>query len=405
MLYRLIYLLFLLSLAYGDALPYTFAVPATQLVNQTISAASYCSYDSHNNHIIFSWPSQGTSSPYFMTLDANGNEILPPTEIPGTVDNLPIFSCYNSKDRQMIFAWASPTPYFAIYDTSGNEIVAPTQINSTNANFSPFVSYNSQNNQLIFTWEDVSTSPMFAIYNADGSQNIPPTAIVVLESDLEGIGITFVYSCYNSLQNELIFTWIEDVAPYFAIYSASGTVIVPPTLFVSSVAASSLVPTYDSKNNQILFSWAGASPQNYPFFAIYNASGSSYTLLEQISSSIHGLSNIASSYSPISNMVAFSWNSEESEPSLSTPSNNFPTFAVYSCNGAEIVPASYITIRNISQNVFSCYNSYTNQIVFTWKDSESGTPYFAIYTLPAPPAPSRSLINQSSPSRPNTGLL
>lgn len=250
-------------------------------INPVPFSAPVSCYNSLDNQFLLAyvgWHSE--TSTYFSIVDANINTIVGPVELinPDYDLNSKIVSCcYNSVDNQYLITWTTACgyAYFVILDALGNIVVDRTEIDGVSVidGRGVYVSYNSVNNQYLFTWQDASTNyPYCAIYDASASLIVAPTII----NDSTVCYATFVTSAYNSINNQYMVVWNDtsDNA-YCVILDASGSIVTPLTLIaaytVNKIGGGGLSVSYNPEKNEYFMSWNGDDGTIY--YTVYDDQG------------------------------------------------------------------------------------------------------------------------------------
>ncbi|NDE82922.1 MAG: hypothetical protein EB051_04855 [Chlamydiia bacterium] len=185
------------------------------LTNLTIQPSNYCTYNSQTNQVFFSYQN---SNPYFSVYNCNNGTIAPARQMNNQAVGSIVYSCYNSQQNQIFFSWddQGTTNYQAIYDcTLGTLVVTPTP--RPTVQHSTTCTYASLNNEVFFGM-DFANVPNYKIYQGNNGgtvTNPQPIPNATTNSD--------VFSCYNSRENQVVFSWQDNVTkyPYFAIYNES----------------------------------------------------------------------------------------------------------------------------------------------------------------------------------------
>jgi hypothetical protein len=192
------------------------------------------------------------------------------------------------------------------------------------------------------------------------------------------------FPCYNSQSQQFLLTWYNnnENSVDFVIYDTKGTVIVGPSqLFYNTInPIGDITSCYNPHLDQYIITWYDFNISGGACFAILNSNGStSFTNPVALNTltSISPLSNLYSCYNSQSNEFFITWVGTDG-------SNKNPYFAIVNEDGTVNTSATAITSTNdaVSSNAFCCYNSHTNQYFITWATTASlyfATPYFAIY--------------------------
>lgn len=322
----------------------------------------------------------------------------PPTQIPGADAGNNVFSCYNDFLDQVVYSWIasnhSNAPYYAIYDCKSSSFTTlPTPITLSNGLGAAMngvnCCYNTRMNQAFFTWPE-NSSPAhtcYAVYDfASASFSIPGTRIVT-----SSVPQFLVNCCYNSQLNQVFLSWKDgtgagpyDQHPMYAVYDCETETITTASALISSTiqTETAVFCCYNSKWNQVVFSWENTFPNFNPYYAIYDCQTNAFTTSATAISTNILDSNIASCYNSQLNQVVFSWTDNGSGIY-----DQRPYYAIYDfATAAFTTPASPITANVYAHSaVYCCYNSLANQVIFSWADynidTTTGTrnPYYTIY--------------------------
>jgi hypothetical protein len=358
-------------------------------------------YITKSNQILFAWADNDTSNyPIkYIVYNGNNNTYTAPVTIEGSTVYENIFCCYNESTNQVFFSWEeydTPyNPYYAIYNANtGTLDTGPTIIDtSTNGvyNNNVFCCYNKTSNEVIFTWSNGDDgSPYYAIYNCNSSAFSKNATQI---GNIPAIAADVFACCSNNFYNKIVFSWIEGSSPYLVQYAIcdgkSGNITTGPTSIPGSTAgfpASNSGPSeatccYNSLSNQVIFSWGNTD--NIPYYSILNplqntiSKGPTPIVTEPYTGSIYDF--IFCSYSSVSNEVFFSWApyNFDSPPAYYSIYNM--TTNTFNSTSPSIINGGGYDL-GVYENIFSSYNSTTNQIVFGWSDYTNYKPYYSVYT-------------------------
>ena len=206
--------------------------------------------------------------------------------------------------------------FFHLYSNTGSFIKNPSQIDpSYTAQVYRSVNscYIGQTNQIVFTWSDKSLqNPYYAIYD------VKSNSLTTNPTPINGGGYnkgTYqdIFCCYNSSSNQVVFSWASAETifnPYYAIYDvAKSSFTTNPTLInegLYSLGAFDVFCCYNSVSNQIVFSWAD-SHQIHPYYAIYDVKNGNFTTNPTpINVAVESF-NVFCCYSSLFNQVVFSF--------------------------------------------------------------------------------------------------
>lgn len=332
----------------------------------------------------------------FFNLGLNaGSFTTPPTQItPSYTDgvNWQVASCViNSPNQnQIVFSWSSAGyAKYIIYDVNASIFTTPhpIQINGANTVQSScvFCCYNSTNNQVVFSWKDIDNFPYYIIYDVNSGAFTTLDAIKINPTDGYSAGVwSDVFCCYNNVDNQIVFSWDDYVSdngnPWYIIYDVnSGVFTTSQAIQINNTTGvwSDVFCCYNSTDKEVVFSWAGF-PSHAPYYSI---NGGDSVLVDNAYTAGVGL-DVFCCYNRTSNEVVFSW--------ADNVLNN-PWYAIYpSTNGAlQIDPIGYTQMVDVetdipqipSGNIFCCYNSSFNEVIFSWAAAPypSWPPYYAIY--------------------------
>ncbi len=369
--------------------------------NQTAYITIASCYNSLNNQVIFSWEqNQDPYAPYYAIYSAKTGQFTQPPFLmnegytQGVLIN--IFNCYNSLNNEIIFSWAGNTnkaPYYSVYNATSQTFTTPAKINeSYNLKVvnDVFCCYNSLNNEIIFSWADntAAHNPYYSIYNAT-LQTFTTLPAKINNSYTQGVYFD-VFCCYNSLNNEVIFSWANKTGtktPYYSVYNATSKTFTTPAKINDNYTqgvSGNVFCCYNSQNNEIIFSWADNTAAHNPYYSVYNATLKTFTTLPAVidESYTQGVYyNVFCCYNSLNNEIIFSW-------ANNTTAQN-PYYSIYNATSKTFTTIPTLIDESYTQgvycNVFCCYNSQNNQTIFSWTDNTSHhNPYYAIYTEPLP---------------------
>ncbi len=232
-----------------------------------------------------------------------------------------------------------------------------------------FSSYNSQRDQFLLTWWDADEDSIdFMIYNSDGSIAVPYTLLF----DATMTPLSDVVSCYNSHLDEYFISWNEYTTSSgaFAIVDADGSVVQGLTALTGTHAPNGNVEcSYNSTDHQYLLTWTDSS--NDIFFAIINEDGTedvSETSIPNVGGLHTSGPNVFSSYNSVSNEYFLTWSSSDFSV----------CFAIYDADGTALQTATAISSAQGYSDIKNCYNSVNDEYFIPWRDS-GGVTYFSIY--------------------------
>lgn len=225
---------------------------------------SFVTYNSHDNHYLFTWIGVEASNSYtvFAIYNAQGNPVVSAAVVPQdpsvNTSGYPIFSCYNSTDNQYFIAWSSLGglfySYFAIYNNQGAVVVPATQIVSTMSFLIiPVCSYNVRNNQYFVSWNDGNTQALCSIFDAQGNVISSGVALPLLAG---GTPQGVVFNSFAAQSDKFFITWYapDNISTYFNMFTVPF-----PITSESLHAASSVVEPGGSTTLTTTFA-GGAGP-------------------------------------------------------------------------------------------------------------------------------------------------
>ena len=295
-------------------------------------------------------------------------QVFNPAPING-IQSFPYLT-YNSQDNQYLFVWLSGLSEIriAILTSTGSQIIQEALTGVDSSSSTPAAAYNSVDNQYMVVTMGPGFYPDFTIIDALGNDVVGWTNEVPPYSYMYGR----IYCCYNSVSNQYCLTWpilntdTGISAPYFAIVNANGSLAVGATAIPngSETLVNSATPfvSYNSQNNQYLFTWLGSSGD--VLFAIYDNNGNEVvpaTIIPpqgQQDASIP----IFSCYNSVTNQYFVTW----------YINTGVGYFAIYNADGSEAVPATEIVTPNsFVQPPICSYNIRNNQYFVSWNDSNA----------------------------------
>lgn len=204
-----------------------------------------------------------------------------------------------------------------------------------------------------------------------------PTPIGPYTNNVQGI----VTSCYNSVSDQVVFAWSSNGGangvPYYAIYDVKSKTLNTPVAISPYTAGTgfSVFCCYNSVLNQVVFSWADFLNNGAQWYAIYDVSNGTFTTPPaqiQTGSSSTNSPDVFCCYNSVSNLVIFTWSDASSNPwyAIYNPQNN--TW------DSHHIDSSYSS--GVQGDVLACYNKINNQVVFSWADNTSSyNPWYAVY--------------------------
>lgn len=314
----------------------------------------------------------------------------PPTQFPDYTQQvfLQTASCFIGSTNQIVYSWSdniSQAPWYAIYDVATkNFSTPPTQIAkdtySFGAYYGVFCCYNSKQNQVVFSWEDNtvrSFEPWYAIYDVATKKfsTLPTKIPFPLQVD------DMVYCCYNLKENKVVLSWIDyigDKNPWYAILDENGNVSEPIKLSSNRGGRNLFCCSTDS--DEIVFSYSNQA-QTEVKGAILSLNTGAITPLPAINYSFDGfLGDVFCSYDSSKHQVFLSFATVNISTILQ------PFYIAYDLNTSSYVTSNPILISNNTYSssepyvdIFSCYNSIDKQMIFSWGEIQAGNVYYAIY--------------------------
>jgi len=375
----LIFTMIMGSFAYGNI--GTWTTPGTAITTSSIvlnSSDVFSCYIKRTNQIAFAWADQfhkptmivyNAQNPSFSSLiqsvntaDATNTQVYP------TVD-----TGLNEVFLSIGAAGLPDSIYYSTYPyLTPSPLTSFTEIGSYFAGRGCFSCYNSKNGEMVFNWTDSSTGdPTFITLNdstgvLSGSYSISSPA-----TPLE------IVSCYNSDLNQVVFSWriSYNQQPYYAIYNGSYQQIASGSISSTYTAKDNVFCANNNNSNQTVFSFADQT-SSIPYYAIYDHILNKITVVASISSASLASHTVCCCHNSRLNQYVFSWRD------LTT---GFPYYAIYDVDAGSVVESGSIPSSTLVVNdVNCCYNHALNQVVFNWTGNGSGYPYYAIYTMPIP---------------------
>lgn len=162
-------------------------------------------------------------------------------------------------------------------------------------------------------------------------------------------------------------------------WAFSGQITTPPTQFPNYTKESKrgVSSCFISKTNQIVYSWADQIAN--PYFAIYDVSKQTFSNpATQIGEGVYSklvFNGVYCCYNSETNQVIFSWED-------GTRGSFAPWYAVYDVASQSLatlptkIDSSY-TLQ-VFNEVYCCYNALNNQVIFSWASySDPPQPYYA----------------------------
>ncbi|MEI8300019.1 MAG: hypothetical protein WCG10_00205 [Chlamydiota bacterium] len=227
-------------------------------------------YNTKNGDMIFNWVDTTTGYSTFVTLNDSTGVLSGKNTISSSATKLEIVSCYNSDLNQVVFSWSisyNQQPYYAIYNGSYQQIALGPISSTYTAKDNVFCANNNNSNQTVFSFADNKSSiPYYAIY--DHILNKITVVDAITQSSLVS---NTVCCCHNSRLNQYVFSWrdLHTGKPYYAIYDvAGGSVVESGNIPPGSTVVNDVNCCYNHALNQVVFNWTGAGSA-YPYYAIY----------------------------------------------------------------------------------------------------------------------------------------
>ncbi len=291
----------------------------------------------------------------------------------------PPFASFNTQAKQFLVGFLASDSFCSLYNMTGELVTGPTTILTANDNpvaFSPPVScYNSLANEFLITyigWQG-NTSTYFSILDQNLNTLVGPTELINPNDDLNS---KIVSCCYNSISNQYLIVWTTaSSSAYFVILDASGNILVNRTEIngLSVSDGRGVYVSYNSVNNQYFFSWQDNSSSS-PYFAIYNSVGSlviAPTIIND--TTIAYATFIMSAYNSTNNQYMVVWND----------TSNNAYFMIYDASGSVVVPMTLIVENSVSitggGGLAVCYNPALNEYFISWNGNDNKI-YYTIYS-------------------------
>lgn len=357
----------------------TFVFPPTPIVSSPASTSSavYSCYNNRENQTFFTWLNS-SGNPVFAFYNHFHGTVSNPIQLSSSVGFQASNPTYNSQKNQVIFAWSSLVGtgtynlYFAIYDCNTNSFGPEFQINTSLAEQAIYSCYNSQNNQVIFSWADKPSGgqPYYAIYDCNQQTLSTPVRISTVGAQPS------VYCSYNSRNNQVFFSY-QATAAYFSILDCRTNLITQTQ--IASNSSSVIYSCYNSENNQMFFTY-GNSGDGY--YAIYNCNTGILASPVQFATNL----NLSPSctYASLTNEVFFNFDQ-----------NNQPSYIIYDCNSGLSTSTAFVSTLTSGSDLFASYSELENQISFSWRDQTTNYPYFAVYDEPLPSVVAKNRLVRS----------
>lgn len=403
-LYSSIFLIFsfaALSCIYADGPGTTmFFDPAPM---DGIGGAQSSAWDSYNNQFFFTWLS-GVSQIDYVICSSIGAQVAPQGTIAAGSSSPSV--CYNSTDRQYFVTWVEATSalMFSILDDTGTTVIGPNSITVDYIGADAMCCYNTRTNQYCITWTAGNGGPSntyFVIINADGSvaQDITMIPAVAGQSSAAD---TDSFVTYNSQNNEYLFTWLSDTGlgvneTAFAIYGATGGVVVPAQIIPQPTGFNTTghppFSCYNSLQNQYFITWnpRDTGGELRAYFAIYSATGTALVPATQIPALLDVYQTPVCSYNVQTNQYFVTWNGTYSEA----------LYAIFDSTGTMLSSGELPLLSgNVPVSlVFNTLSVQDSTYFVTWY-AGNGCAYFNIFTsTPTVPDPVPSLVGQHGLNR------
>lgn len=288
---------------------------------------------------------------------------------------------YNSQDNLVVFSWENraissgvPGVTYAIYDSFKQQFTqTPTLIaQGLAAHNNVAISYNGQDNQAVFSWlANGSLIPTMVIY--DFETQTFQNAKTIGKTTNKGLNDT--HSCYNSSTNQFFFSWGDQTTQYptFAVYDCSLQKFSIKAQVISQTQAhSNVFCTYNSRDNQVVFSWG----VNGNMHSSYNSHENEVVLTWADS----GSNNPRYAVYDCSTGSFISTN--QSLGTIAVTANKYPYYAIYdpSTQTLSTTPAKISNTSTAKNLVNACYDNLNNQTVFSWASAAVvHVPVYAVY--------------------------
>lgn len=391
-----------IGMIYADG-PGTTLIFSPPPMNQ-IGGGQSSAYDSANNQFMFTWLS-GASRIDYVLFNASGAQIGSQQSLPGSASSSP-FICYNSVNKQYLITWIAGSVYYGILSDTGSLVVASNVVSPGILNGDPTCCYNSTNNQYCITWtaqNGLTSSTYFAILNADGTVAKDATVIPGVAGETTA-NATDSFATYNSKDNQYLFTWLGVTGgpqtTVFAIYDAQGNEVVPAQI-VPQFPDDPMLGTrghppfscYNSINNQYMIAWSGQGSGAFrAFFAIYNAAGVAVVPATELVTPSGAYQTPVCSYNVRNNQYFASWNDSYTQALC----------AIIDADGTVASAEIELPLLPYGEPISPIFNSFSVQndsYFITWYDSTNTNAYVNIFTLTPNLLPPTNVTGQRTLNR------
>lgn len=265
-----------------------------------------------------------------------------------------------------IATWGDNSTHYPYYSAwNGTTWSAPAVI-SSNTSFTAFVdvytSYNSSLQETIATWADHSTKYPYYSVYNGTSWSTP----AVISSNTSFVAGNNVCTSYNTNAGITVATWADNSSfkPYYSVYN--GTTWRAPAIISFLQVYFDVYTSYNPDTAQTIAVWSDRSTYQ-PYFSVYNGSSWSSPVLINSNSSFRVVNQIYTSYNSSTNQTIATW---------SDSSSLHPFFSTYD-GSSWSTPAAISS--NLTADVYTSFDSNTGQTVATWTDIATHFPYYAIY--------------------------
>ena len=356
------------SFAYGNIGTWTTPPTAITTSSQVFNSSDVFScYIKRTNQIAFSW-ADGSLIPTMIVYNAQTpsfSSLIQSTNL-GDLAQSQVYPTVDTGSNQVFLSIVG----FDCYIYYSTYLYLTPSIPTGGGCFS---CYNSKNGDMIFNWVDYTINlPTFITLN----NSTGPAANSTTISTSPAASVE-VMSCYNSNLNQLVFSWnsVNNYYPYYAIYNGSYTEIASGAISSKHPAKGDVFCANNQSGNQTVFSFANQT-NSLPFYAIYDHILGKITIVDVITYSSQVGDTVCCCYNSRLNQYVFSWTD------LTTTA---PYYAIYDIDAGTVVESGFIPSGStVVNDVNCCYNHALNQVVFNWTDNTHQYPFYAIYTMPIP---------------------
>ncbi|MCX6990461.1 MAG: hypothetical protein NTX49_05295 [Chlamydiae bacterium] len=219
-----------------------------------------------------------------------------------------------------------------------------------------------------------------SLYSSDSTWSIP--AII---DNTTSTSNSSVFTSYCSASNQVFATWSDfnnSSHPTYSIASyANGawSWATPATISDTSQAQNNLFTCYIRQTNQVFAAWLDTNNSNYPTYSIASYSNNTWTWLDP-----HTIEQTPTTTTNCNTFLCYASQTNQIFATISDGTTSYPKYSIASYNGSSWSWSAFarldgISTSTVSNNLFTSYNSITNQVFATWVASNNN--YYPTYSI------------------------